>query len=143
MVNSVVLCGRLVNDPELRTTGNGTSVASFRLAVDDSRRGPNGEKDTVFINVSVFGKSADNLVKFTRKGHMLGVIGRLTQRKYVNRQNVEVVTTEVVADRVEFMEPKSAGTRDDSGFVSDVPASPAVETNNVDSIDVVDDDLPF
>ena len=91
MVNNVVLVGRLTRDPELRRTTSGLSVASFTIAVDDSRKGPNGEKVTVFMPVSIFGKSADTVVKFTRKGNLVGVIGRLTQRKYTRRSdNVEI-----------------------------------------------------
>ena len=63
MINSVVLVGRLTRDPELRKTNSGMSVASFTLAVDDSFRGQNGEKVTIFMPVSVWGKSADNVAK--------------------------------------------------------------------------------
>ena len=150
MVNSVVLVGRLTRDPELRKTSSGMSVASFTIAVDDSRKGPNGEKVTVFMPVSVFGNSADTTVKFTRKGSLVGVIGRLTQRKYVNRNNVEVTSTEVTTTQVEFLEPKGAKT-DESGYSPDVPApepqnqaaAHQEDSRNLDSIDIVDDDLPF
>ena len=150
MVNSVVLVGRLTRDPELRRTNTGNSVASFTIAVDDSRRGPNGEKITVFMPVTVWGKTADTVVKFTRKGSLVGVIGRLTQRKYVRKSdNVEITATEVSASQVEFMEPK--GAKDENGFAGDfVPNAPisqvspvAEESRNLDSIDVIDDDLPF
>jgi single stranded DNA-binding protein len=105
------------------------------------------------MNVSVFGNTADTVVKFTRKGALVGVIGRLTQRKYVRKtDNVEVTSTDVVATQVEFMEPKGK-TQDASGYQPDAQA-PAPEnqaaasakkedSKNLDSIDVVDDDLPF
>ncbi len=151
MVNSVVLVGRLTRDPELRRTTSGMSVASFTIAVDDSRRGPNGEKVTIFMPVSVWGKSADTVVKFTRKGSLVGVVGRLTQRKYVRRtDNVEVTSTEVSASQVEFMEPK--GAREDDGYQGDyVPQSAPMsqvppaqeESKNLDLLDVTDNDLPF
>jgi single-strand DNA-binding protein len=154
MVNSVVLVGRLTRDPELRKTQAGMSVASFTIAVDDSRKGPNGEKVTIFMNVSVFGNTADTVVKFTRKGALVGVVGRLTQRKYVRKtDNVEVTSTDVVATQVEFMEPKGKA-QDNSGYQPDAqsPAAPENQAaapakkedgKNLDSIDVVDDDLPF
>ncbi|HBS02732.1 MAG TPA: single-stranded DNA-binding protein [Firmicutes bacterium] len=153
MINSVVLVGRLTRDPELRKTNSGMSVASFTLAVDDSFRGQNGEKVTIFMPVSVWGKSADNVAKFTRKGSLVGVTGRLTQRKYVRRtDNVEVSVTEVSAASVEFLDPKDSNrtANANSGFAPDAsspePASqvrPSQESKNLDSIDVVDDDLPF
>ena len=153
MINSVVLVGRLTRDPELRKTSSGMSVASFTLAVDDSYRGPNGEKVTIFMPISVWGKSADNVAKFTRKGSLVGVSGRLTQRKYVRRSdNVEVSVTEVSASAVEFLDPKDAsrGAGANTGFSPDAgsqePASqvnPQTESKNLDSIDLVEDDLPF
>jgi len=149
MVNSVVIIGRLTRDPELRRTSSGMSVASFTIASDDSRKDANGEKQTVFLGVSIFGNAADNVVKFTHKGSLVGVIGRLTQRKYTRtRDNVEVTVTEIVANQVEFLEPKAAGA-DSTGYAPDAPSpkmdnqAEEAESNNVDSIDVVDDDLPF
>ncbi|MDO5330028.1 MAG: single-stranded DNA-binding protein [Bacillota bacterium] len=148
MVNSVVLVGRLTRDPELRRTQSNMSVASFTLACDETRRGPNGEKTTIFIGVSVFGNSADSVAKFTRKGSLVGVVGRLTQRKYTNRNGVEVTATEIVANQVEFLEPKGNGPTNDAGYTPDAP-SPRMSnqaseaSSNVDSIDIVDDDLPF
>jgi single-strand DNA-binding protein len=150
MVNNVVLVGRLTRDPELRKTSTGMGVASFTIACDDSRKGPNGEKVTIFMNVSVFGNSADSVAKFTRKGSLVGVVGRLTQRKYTRRNdNVEVTTTEIVANQVEFLEPKAAGAAD-SGYRPDAPSgndfgqvNNQQGSQNLDAIDVVDDDLPF
>ena len=150
MVNSVVLVGRLTRDPELRKTSSGMSVASFTIAVDDSRKGPNGEKVTVFMPITVWGAAADTVVKFTRKGALVGVVGRITQRKYTNRNGVEVTSTEVSANQVEFLEPKNARGQDDRGIAPDQPApgpsnqaKAKEESKNLDSIDIVDDDLPF
>lgn len=149
MINNVVLVGRLTRDPELRTTSTGMSVASFTLASDD-RRG--GQKTTVFLPVSVFGKQADVVAKFTRKGALVGVTGRITQRKYVRRtDNVEVTSTEIVAERIDLMEPKGGnGSANDSGYTPDVPyqggamapkqdADPV--SGNIDPL--LEDDLPF
>ena len=149
MLNVVTMVGRLTRDPELRRTNSGTSVGSFTLACDDGRKGPNGERQTVFIDCSLFGKQAETLVKFFRKGNLIGITGRLTQRKFTNRDNVQVTRTEINVDRIEFVEP--AKERDDSGFAADYmgdngPTShvnPVAESKNVDAIDVTDDDLPF
>lgn len=144
MLNRIVMIGRLTRDPELRRTTSGTSVASFTIACDDSYRTQNGEKSTVFMNCSCFRNIADNVAKFTRKGSLVAVYGRLTQRKYVNRDNVQVTVTEINADGVEFLEPKSANAGAE-GFVAD-PAAPSLTpdvANDSDSIDVIEDDLPF
>ncbi len=144
MLNRIVIIGRLTRDPELRKTPSGISVASFTIASDDPYRSQNGEKNTVFLNCSCFRNIAENVAKFTRKGSLVAVYGRLTQRKYVNRDNVQVTVTEISADGVEFLEPKSASSAND-GFVADTaaPSPVADQGNNADSIDVIEDDLPF
>ena len=149
MLNVITMIGRLTRDPELRRTNSGTSVGAFSIACNDGRRGPNGEEQTVFIDCTLFGKQAETLVKFFKKGNLIGLTGRLTQRKFVNRDNVQVTRTEINVDRIEFVEP--AKEREDSGFTPDYPADrgsfsqvdPVAETKNVDAIDVTDDDLPF
>jgi len=152
MINRVVLVGRLTRDPELRRTAAGLAVASFTIAVDDSRKGPNGEKQTIFMPVSVFGNTGENVAKFTRKGSLVGIEGRLTQRKYARKQdNVTVTSTEIIADAVEFLEPKGTNAAsENNGYSPDKPAPEASadsgkkqEGKNLDSIEVVDDDLPF
>lgn len=152
MLNNVVLVGRLTRDPEIRQTTSGNSVASFTLASDDSRRGPNNEKQTVFINVSIFGKQTDVVSRFTRKGSLVGITGRLIQRKYTNRAGVEVTATEIVAERIELMDPKGAGVFDaEAGYQSDRPAPaapasqvrPEPEENGGNLDPLLEDDLPF
>ena len=144
MLNRIVMIGRLTRDPELRRTPSGVSVASFTVACDDNFRTQNGEKSTVFMNCSCFRNVAENVAKFTRKGSLVAVYGRLTQRKYVNRDNVQVTVTEISADGVEFLEPKGANAAA-SGFSPDAPAQDIVpdEVSNTDSMDVIEDDLPF
>ena len=152
MINSVIIVGRLVADPEIRTTTNGTNVASFRIAHDENRRGANGEKQSLYINCTLFGKQTEMLTKFFHKGNLIGITGRLTQRTYVNRQNVQVTVTEIIADRVDFVEGKAANeTAASSGYTPDYPTpnEPASQTepsstgSNLESLDVIEDDLPF
>lgn len=143
MLNRVILIGRLTRDPELRKTTSGTAVASFSLAVDDSYKGPNGEKNTLFMNCSVFGARGENVAKFTRKGSLVAVSGRLNQRKYNRKSdNVQMTVTEVICDSVDFLDTKSsngsATPSNDNETVNE-----EAQGNNLDSIDVVDDDLPF
>jgi single-strand DNA-binding protein len=151
MINSIVLVGRLTRDPEARKTNNGTSVASFRIASDDSFKA--GEKTTLFMDVTVFGKSADTVAKYMRKGNLVGVTGRLSQRKYMStKTNTEVTVTEIIANSVEFVGPKSASSDEDTGYRPDAPSSvsnvpgtssKSSESQNLDGIDILDDALPF
>lgn len=146
MLNVITLVGRLTRDPELRRTNSGTSVGAFTIACDDGRKGPNGEKQTLFMDCTVFGPQADTLMKFWRKGNMIGVYGRLVSRKYVNSQGSNVTAYSINCDRIEFVEStaKQNGTPAempvDAGFSQ---VNPVSEKQNVDSLDVTDDDLPF
>lgn len=146
MLNVITMVGRLTRDPELRKTTSGTAVAGFTLACDDSRKGPNGEKQTVFIPVSVFGAQSDIVVKFCKKGYLLGISGRLTQRKYTNKQNVEIVSTEIIANTIELMESK-ANNADAQGSNATATSPQAVaqpiKSNGLNDIEINDDDLPF
>ena len=150
MLNCINIVGRLVADAELRKTAKGTSVASFRIA-NDQGKDANGEKSTVFIQVSVFGNQSDFAVKYFRKGDLIAVTGRITQRKYTNKNGVEVTSTEIIADRLDFVESKSAkeenGDHAPEGFEGSKTNEPntdkAPQGQNLEEIDVVDDDIPF
>jgi single-strand DNA-binding protein len=144
MINNVVLVGRLTRDPELRTTNSGTSVCSFTVAVDNRQKNPDGTKSASFIPCTAFQQSADNMSKFLKKGSLVGIVGRLNQRSYLNKDNVKVTVIEVLCDNVQFLEPKGEGRQvaaDNSGFESDVQAQD--ESKNLDALDLPDDDLPF
>ena len=103
-MNSVVLIGRLTRDPETRyTSGSQMAVCSFTIAIDRvTRQGE--EKKTDFPRVTVFGKQAENCERFLKKGRLVGVQGRLQTGSYTNKDGATVYTTDVVADRVEFLE---------------------------------------
>lgn len=148
MLNHVVLMGRLTRDPELRKTASGTSVASFTIASDESRKNADGSKNTVFLNCTMFSQRAESFVKFFRKGSLVIVEGRITQRKYVRpSDNVQVTTTELTVENWEFGGDRPAGAPENGqsvsasepGFNQSVPE----DRGNMDSIDIVDDDLPF
>ena len=103
MLNVITLVGRLTRDPELRRTNSGTSVGAFTVACDDGRKGPNGEKQTLFMDCTVFGPQADTLMKFWRKGNLIAVYGRLVSRKYTNSQGANVTAYSINCDRIEFV----------------------------------------
>lgn len=101
-MNSVNLIGRLTKEPELRyTTGSQMAVATFTLAVD--RVGAK-EKTTDFIRIKIFGKSAENCERYLAKGRLCGVQGSIQTGQYKNQSGDTVYTTEVVANRVEFLQ---------------------------------------
>lgn len=115
-LNKVMLIGRLTRDPELRTTPGGASVASMGLATNRTWTDKNGQKqeDVSFHNIVVWGRQAELVSQFLKKGQMAYVEGRLQTRKWQDKDNQTRWTTEVVADRVQFG-PKAAGYDERSG----------------------------
>ena len=103
-MNSVTLIGRLTKDPEVRyISENQMAVASFTVAIDRPVKAGQ-EKKADFPRVTIFGKQAENCEKYLAKGRLVGVQGRIQTGSYTNKDGVTVYTTDVVADRVEFLE---------------------------------------
>lgn len=108
MINRVVLVGRLTKDPEYRQTPNGVSVATFTLAVNRNFTNAQGEREADFINIIVFRRQAENVNNYLSKGKLAGVDGRIQSRSYENQEGRRIFVTEVVADSVQFLEPKNS-----------------------------------
>lgn len=103
-MNSVVLVGRLTRDPDIRhIPESGMAVATFTVAIDRPVK-QGQEKKTDFPRVTVFGRQAENCERFLAKGRLVGVQGRIQTGSYTNKNGQTVYTTDVVADRVEFLE---------------------------------------
>lgn len=115
MINRVVLVGRLTKDPEFRTTQSGIDVANFTLAVNRNFTNAQGEREADFINIIVFRKQAHNVNDYLSKGKLAGVDGRIQSRSYENQEGRRIFVTEVVADSVQFLEPKNSnGSQQDT-----------------------------
>lgn len=167
MMNRVVLVGRLTKDPELRYTPNGVPVATFTLAVNRAFSNQKGEREADFINCVVWRKPAENVANYLKKGSLAGVDGRIQTRNYEGQDGKRVYVTEVQAESVQFLEPRSssAGEReggfgsqrsyDNGGSDNPFGQNQNQRNNNftrVDddpfandgkTIDISDDDLPF
>ena len=126
-MNSVNLIGRITRDPEISyIPSTQMAVATFTLAIN--RVGAK-EKTADFPRIKVFGKQAENCEKYLAKGRLCGVQGRIQTGSYTNKDGATVYTTEVVADRVEFLE---WGDR-----------KPAAVDAPPDGFQEVADDIPF
>lgn len=106
MLNRVVLVGRLTRNPDLRYTPNGKAVANFNIAVNRPFKDQNGENQADFINGVAWGKQAESLANYMKKGSQIGVDGRLQSRTYEGQDGKTVYVTEVVADSIQFLETK-------------------------------------
>lgn len=107
MLNHITLAGRLTADPELRRTQSGVAVASFNLAVDQDYKTQNGERGVDFIPIVVWRGTAEFAEKYFEKGQMAIVSGRLTSRRYEDKNGNKRTAYEVVASNIYFAGSKA------------------------------------
>lgn len=105
-MNKAILLGRLTKDPEIRYTPTGKVVCQFSLAVDRPFSNQQGQREADFINVILWGHSAENFGNSVRKGQRVLVEGRIQTRSYEAKDKTKRYITEVVADRFEYIEKK-------------------------------------
>lgn len=117
MLNTIIIQGRIVRDPELRRTGSGIAVASFTVAVDRDFA-QDGKKETDFIDCVAWRKTGEFVSKYFRKGSMIVVKGRLQIRNWNDKDGNKRKTAEVVADNCYFGGSKSdsGGSNNNSGY---------------------------
>lgn len=143
MLNSIILMGRLTADPELRTTGTGTAVTTFSVAVDRDYQKSDAEKQTDFFNIVAWRGTAEFIARNFQKGKLIAVKGSLQSRKYTDREGSTRTATEIVADSVYFAGAKPEAPEKLNG-VPDLPPPPAKEAaGGFDQIAWDDEDLPF
>ena len=126
MLNHIDLMGRLTRDPELRRTPNGKSVAAITLAVDRDYTAPGAEKETDFVDIVLWGNTADFASKYFSKGRMAAVSGRLQIRNWQGKDGNKHRSAEVVASNIYFADSKkeTSGTQEFSELTDDDPDLP-------------------
>ena len=134
-MNKAIIIGRLVRDPEMRTTTSGVNSTTFTVAVSRNYTNPNGERDTDFLNCVAWRKQAENIAKYCNKGSQVAVEGRIQTRSYTANDNTKRYVTEVIADNVQFLTPKggSQSQNVDSTYNDFQPS------NNVPTMDLPED----
>lgn len=104
-MNKIILVGRLVKDPELRHTENGDKIfTKFTIAVQRNFRLPDGMREADFIPIKVWGKKAEVIVKYMKKGSLITISGRLKTGSYEDKEGNRKYTVEVVAEDFKFLE---------------------------------------
>ena len=137
-MNNVTLIGRLTRDPEVRyTSASQTAVARFTLAVDRQFK-KDGEPTADFIPIVAFGKTAELCEKYISKGRQVAVEGRIQTGNYTNKDGNKVYTTDVIANRVEFIGGGEKGAQNANQGATDgdmsIPEGFA---------EITDEDIPF
>ena len=145
MLNKAILQGRLVADPELRHTQNGTAVASIRVASNRNYKSKDSNApDADFINVVAWRSTAEFISKYFSKGSMILVDGRIQTRDYTDNEGQKRYVTEIVAESVNFCGSKSTGNNQSTAN-ADQQSAPSASAPIGDFAELADDDgeLPF
>lgn len=99
-MNSVTMIGNLTKDPQINWAKNGEAIAHFDIAVNRIKDGVD------YFRVTVFGKQAENCERYLAKGRKVGIVGRLQNNSYKNKDGIEVKYDEIIATNVEFLTPR-------------------------------------
>ncbi len=157
MFNKVIMMGRIVNDLELKTTPQGASVLSFRIAVDRRFQTKGEERKSDFFNVVAWRNEAEFISRYFAKGRMIMVEGELQTRNYQDKNGNTVYVTEIIVDRATFTGEKSQTSSPYQNYPGNAsvsaPAHPAETTNTTPAVSqgsasdftetASDDDYPF
>lgn len=119
MINRVILTGRLTKDVNLSYTPQGVAKAQFTLAVNRAFANQNGDREVDFINIQAWRKQAENAANFLKKGSLVGIDGKLQSGSY-ERDGQRIYFTNVVADSIQFLDPKNGtgGSQSTSNYES-------------------------
>ena len=133
-MNKVFLIANLTRDPELHETAAGKSVLKFDIAVNRGFKDADGNYITDFFNVSMWGDKGVHCAKYLFKGNKVGIVGRLQNRTYKDKEGNNRIVTEVVAEDVEFLTPKK----------KDIEPEEVTRVKKMrPELEPIDDDLPF
>lgn len=133
-MNKIFISGRLVRDPELKTTASGTEFCTLTVAVDRRRKDSNGERQTDFFDVTAWSKTGVFVSQYFKKGDGINVEGRMESRKYVDGDGKNRVAWGLTVDNVEFPLARSGGNQGAPSAAAEPEFSEAADP---------DGDLPF
>ena len=145
-MNKVILMGRLTRDPEVRYSQGeaSTAIARFSLAVDRRFKREGEDQTADFINCVAFGRTAEFMERYARKGTKFVVEGRIQTGSYTNKDGQKVYTTDVVVENIEFAESKSSDNNNGGYVPADRPSPSGAAGDGFMNIpDGIDEELPF
>lgn len=139
MMNSVNLVGRLTKEVDLKYTPNGNAAGTFILAVNRNYTNANGEREADYIRCVIWRKAAETLAKFTGKGSLIGINGRLQTRNYQNQQGQTMYVTEVLVTDFYLLESKEVNEQRAKAITNNQLEQSTLEND----VQISDSDLPF
>lgn len=148
-MNSVALIGNLTRDPEVRYTSGDMAIATFSIAINRPPKKDGSDGGADFPRITVFGKQAENVERFLKRGSKVGIVGRIQTGSY-EKDGQRIYTTDIVADRVEFLgRPQEANAAQDQNVVdfqnrqaTNTVRQP-IKNDNSAWAAVNDNDIPF
>lgn len=138
-MNRVMIIGRMTADPEVRYTQDNTAIASFSVAIDRGKNKNGEDLGADFPRVQCFGKTAENVEKYSGKGLRVAVEGSIRTGSYTNKKGEKVYTTDVNAQRIQFIDWKEKGSQNE--FL--MPEKSDNFSVSLGSETIEDDDLPY
>lgn len=131
-VNKAIILGNVGKDPEVRYLSDGKAAANFSVATSETWKDKSGEKQekTEWHRISAFGKLAEIIGEYVKKGSQLYIEGRITTRKWSDKDGTEKYTTEIIADQMRLLGGRSEKSE----------AKPAAKAGKFDDME---DDIPF
>lgn len=139
-MNQAILIGNLTRDPELSTTPSGVSVCRFSIAVNRTYKNADGTQETDFFNIVAWRGQADFCGKYLKKGRKIAVVGNIQNRSYDDKDGNKRTVTEIIANNVEFVGPRTDG--DDYAEGGETVSRPQKAKPVLEPI-TDDDDMPF
>ncbi|MBR3574884.1 MAG: single-stranded DNA-binding protein [Lachnospiraceae bacterium] len=142
-MNKVIMIGRLTRDPEVSSSASGTAFARFSIAVD-RRFKREGEPDADFFNCTSFGKQAEFVERYLKKGTKVVVTGRIQNDNYTNKEGQKVYSVRIMVEEIEFAESKNASS--DGGSYNSGSSSQGSNGGGNDFMNIPDglvEELPF
>lgn len=144
-LNRAIVIGNLTRDPELRALPSGIQVSSFSVATNRVWKDKNGQKQEAsdFHNIVVFGRQAENVAQYLKKGSSVLVEGRMQTRSWDGQDGQKKYRTEIVADRVQFGPKGSGGAGAASGAGDKAPKQEGGEAIEYPEEEINPEDIPF
>lgn len=138
-MNKVILCGRFTRDPESRMSANSLEVSRFSLACASDFVNKDGQRETEFINCVSFGRTAQTINKFCKKGQMILAQGRIRNNSYDAQDGTKRYTTDISIDSFEFIGSRTGGDNASTSYQSASTNSENYNNSNMQTTDISED----
>lgn len=143
-MNKVILLGNLTRDPEIRYSQGEKQMAVARFSLAVNRRfAKDGETNADFLNCTAFGKTAEFVEKYFRQGSRMGLVGRIENNNYTNKNGEKVYSVQIMVEEVEFAERKSAQSNNQTQNQNQPAQANGEDDDFMNIPDGIEDGLPF